>query len=304
MSSTFDFLLSVFSPNAIFFDLKPLDFTNSKISLMTDALSQQVREMLQREDSPHFLHLPACIDITSVPVGDLLQFTSEHGRSIFQQVTTNSEAQDDKRLQIVGTDVPVLLRRTYTTVNAYVRDLVYAVDPTMRVSPESLIVSLPGCIPQSFHGDYDYENPASRRSFFVLVGLMTSRLHYLEFHGNITIAKVLTYSAGDIVVCRGDLIHAGAGYTDANIRLHYYADLPRTKHITPARKLDKTYIFSDDAGYYEFSYYSRKANFQKMSTQVHIKRRHHGDHCAKMRAAKKAYHQPLPQDETSPQKGK
>jgi len=252
------------------------------------SFSDRIRAMLQANDSPLFLRLPACINTALVPVGDLIYFTSEHGRSIFQQVAKDSQLQDNKRLQVIGADVPDTLRQTYSHVNNFVIALTHDVDPTLRVSPESIIVSMPGCIPQSFHGDYDYENPASRRSYFILVGLMTSRLHYLEFHDGFSIAKILTYKAGDLVICRGDLIHAGAGYSTANVRLRYYIDLPRTRREAPARKLNKTYLFSDDAGYYEFSYYSITRNFHNMCKQVQLKRRYHGELCARMRAAKKA----------------
>jgi hypothetical protein len=265
-----------------------------------DALSDRIREMLHDNESPPFVHLPACFDARFVPVGDLIHFTSEYGRSIFQQVNHNSHFQDNKRLQVVGTDVPSALRQAYSPINTFVNDLIRRVDSTLRVSPESIIVSLPDCIPQSFHGDYDFDNPASKKSLFILAGLMTSRLHYLEFHAAISISKVLTYNAGDLVVCRGDLIHAGAGYADANVRLHYYVDLPRSRQRTPARKVDKTYIFSDDAGFYEFHYYNMMNNFTNMCTQVQVKRRYHDDHCARMRAAKKALATaslvPLPED--------
>ena len=40
-------------------------------------------------------------------------------------------------------------------------------------------------------------------------------------------------SPGDVVVFRGDFIHAGSGYANANSRIHYYLDsplVPRTQN--------------------------------------------------------------------------
>jgi len=268
-----------------------------------EVLSGRIRDMLRNHDSPPFVHLPSCFITTNVPVGDLIHFASENGRSIFQQVQKKTQVQDNKRLQVVGTDISPSLRDTYSHISVFIHDLIKHFNPHLRVSPESLIVSLEDCIPQSFHADFDFENPASQKSFFILVGLMTSRLHFLEFHDDIKISKVLTYKAGDLVVCRGDLIHAGAGYSEANARLHYYVDLrsPRkSAQVKPARKIDKTYIFSDDSKFYEFRYYNMMNNFTNMCTQVQVKRRYHDDHCAWMRAAKKALAiaslAPLPED--------
>jgi hypothetical protein len=46
---------------------------------------------------------------------------------------------------------------------------------------------------------------------------MSSCLHYVEIIDGQSIEKILDYKAGDIVICRGDLIHAGAAYSKANI---------------------------------------------------------------------------------------
>ncbi len=76
---------------------------------------------------------------------------------------------------------------------------------------------------QSYHADYDFDIQESEHSQFILDGLTLSRLHYIEMIDIIDdkiVQKILNYSAGDVVVCRDDF-HAGAGYDDDNIRLHF-----------------------------------------------------------------------------------
>jgi ectoine hydroxylase-related dioxygenase (phytanoyl-CoA dioxygenase family) len=44
--------------------------------------------------------------------------------------------------------------------------------------------------------------------------------------------KLLALDAGDILLFRSDLVHAGSAYTEDNLRLHAYLDSPFVKRIT------------------------------------------------------------------------
>jgi hypothetical protein len=90
-----------------------------------EVLSGRIRDMLRNHDSPPFVHLPSCFITTNVPVGDLIHFASENGRSIFQQVQKKTQVQDNKRLQVVGTDISPSLRDTYSHISVFIHDLYF-----------------------------------------------------------------------------------------------------------------------------------------------------------------------------------
>lgn len=253
-----------------------------------DSMVESIRLLFLQENSPHFRHFPACLDTSRVRVGPLINFASRKATVIFQKVGADWEHQDGKRLQVVGEAVPAIHRKSYDHVTTYIHDLIHAVDPSLNVSPASVILSKPGCMAQSYHADYDFDIPESKQSLFILVGLMPSRLHFIEIIDDKSVQKLLNYSAGDIVVCRGDFIHAGAGYDDNNIRLHFYVDPPRSPHTAPARTVNKTYIFDDDAGFFTFAYYTMMNNFLRMCNQMSERRRRAKATGAAIRAAKKA----------------
>ena len=53
-----------------------------------------------------------------------------------------------------------------------------------------------------------------------------------EFKGmDPIVCQELTLNAGDIVVFRGDFIHAGSAYEKANYRIHYYLDSPLVPRV-------------------------------------------------------------------------
>jgi hypothetical protein len=121
-----------------------------------------------------------------------------------------------------------------------------------------LLRSLPGCTRQLAHSDYipDEElltcSPEERPLLCVLALEENTKLvvwpgsHKL-FHGRgRTMApiepKVVWLAAGDAIVFRGDLIHAGAEYDTENIRLHCYID---SKAVN--RYPNRTYIIQKHA---------------------------------------------------------
>lgn len=95
-----------------------------------------------------------------------------------------------------------------------------------RFRRAAALVSLPGCKQQAWHTDYDptclsaeagaaserRQKPAS-----AILGLQEhTRLAFLGGH--------VALSRGDVVVFDGDVVHAGAAYSDQNIRLFVYLD--------------------------------------------------------------------------------
>ena len=94
----------------------------------------------------------------------------------------------------------------------------------------ALLVSRPGCQRQHYHTDYDPAALADVAPLILLVGLQPgSRLHVDD--------GLVEFGPGDVVVLRGDAVHAGAAYRRRNVRLHAYADVvgveraPDTVHL-------------------------------------------------------------------------
>lgn len=81
--------------------------------------------------------------------------------------------------------------------------------------------SLPGCARQQAHTDFDPAGfPARAPPFAVLVALEDgTRLH--TWDGGHVLHEL---GAGDVLVFRGDVPHAGAAYARENTRLHFYLD--------------------------------------------------------------------------------
>jgi hypothetical protein len=87
----------------------------------------------------------------------------------------------------------------------------------------SILLSLAGCKKQATHADYQAVNTEpnyeySCQSYIALVALMDETFIYLANGDKKNIPK------GHVFLARGDVIHAGSDYEEANVRLHYYFD--------------------------------------------------------------------------------
>ena len=47
--------------------------------------------------------------------------------------------------------------------------------------------------------------------------------------------EIISMKAGDVLLFRGDLVHAGAAYEDTNIRVHAYVDVNINGTVTRTR---------------------------------------------------------------------
>lgn len=55
-------------------------------------------------------------------------------------------------------------------------------------------------------------------------------------------SKLISLNPGDMLIFRGDLVHAGSKYKDENVRLHAYLDSPLIDRIN-----NRTFIISLDS---------------------------------------------------------
>lgn len=98
----------------------------------------------------------------------------------------------------------------------------------------SVLQSRPGCAEQRPHTDYDVEDPgfqaamaAGSPPFGVLTALEPgTHLVTYGLRGSATREdrQDVCLEPGDVLVFRGDVVHAGAAYDSDNVRLHAYLD--------------------------------------------------------------------------------
>lgn len=92
-----------------------------------------------------------------------------------------------------------------------------------RVSKWQLLVSKPGCAPQAPHADYDPQ-PNVHKAFGCLVAIQDATTLDVFLGVNHEVRTRVCLSQGDVLLFRGDLIHAGSAYPLRNARLHVYFD--------------------------------------------------------------------------------
>ena len=108
--------------------------------------------------------------------------------------------------------------------------------PEHTVKDWVLLQSLPGCRQQAAHTDYvpspalQFASDAAVPLLFLLAVEDNTRLEvWPRSHRPRRypiLQKTVTLSAGDAVIFRGDLVHAGSAYSEQNVRIHAYIDHP------------------------------------------------------------------------------
>ena len=122
-----------------------------------------------------------------------------------------------------------------------------------------IIHSRPGCQPQAAHCDYIPDDALKavndqQMPLAALISLMpnthlriwpnssklaTTDQTFLKRQAPIMVEEVLL-NPGDIIVFRGDFVHAGSEYENDNFRIHYYLDSP----LVP-RTANRTWLIED-----------------------------------------------------------
>ena len=111
--------------------------------------------------------------------------------------------------------------------------------PNKIQSDYFILKSVGGCKPQRLHCDYaptdsimkceDQEVPLvclTSISDACSVLVCENSIRYTSTVGNV---KQVWLKRGDLMVFRGDLVHAGSGYTSDNYRMHCYLDSIKVK---------------------------------------------------------------------------
>jgi hypothetical protein len=234
--------------------------------------------MRQNNDASCFLFKNA-FSFTDFPLDRLKATVSSRGRPIFQQTTDNvsmfqetineedPKQQDKKRIQLTGLNIPEKFRRKYS----HVRDILtiaFQQCSQYEIYPESILLSTKNCIAQSYHFDYDPDNVDTRHCFVALIGFEdTTTLETISIVDDIELEKQISFNKGDLLLFRGDFIHAGSAYANANVRLHFYIEPMRMI----GRPEDKTYFFySDEPRYNRTIYMKEKGKLNLITHRINM----------------------------------
>tara|TARA_Y100000389_G_scaffold145103_1_gene143560 strand:- start:463 stop:1065 length:603 start_codon:yes stop_codon:yes gene_type:complete len=106
-----------------------------------------------------------------------------------------------------------------------------------------IVRSEPFCKRQKLHIDYDMDKLRNMKKnnypYGMIVGVSNNSRFLISNNQNRI--KTIYINKGDVIIFRGDLVHAGAEYYSENVRLHAYIDsvkYKREKNITYIPKLD------------------------------------------------------------------
>jgi hypothetical protein len=150
---------------------------------------------------------------------------------------------DRKRKQITGDT-----RKCIRGIQESVTTLITAAFPDVQLSypMATTLISLPGCGRQAYHYDFNYDHPNAKRSYACLVALMDQTQFYAlveQDNDKYNLQEVvLKLRAGDVLIFRGDFIHAGSEYADRNVRLHFYFETTnRLPELGELRATNTTY---------------------------------------------------------------
>lgn len=188
-----------------------------------------------------------CIEIPT-EIYDSFKEQSKYARYIF-----NGEKNDKKRKQMTINSKNIQINTFLKNITNKIVELVnfYNFQPSNYV----LLYSKAGCSNQLAHSDYIpskeleiYQTPLNA----IIALESNTKLHIWNKSINIVTEKylpvkpinrtILYLNKGDILLFRGDLIHAGSDYDIDNIRLHLYLD----NNLVP-RLPNRTFVISKHA---------------------------------------------------------
>jgi hypothetical protein len=133
------------------------------------------------------------------------------------------------------------------------------INTTLVPTDPVILHSKPGCQPQAAHCDYLPDDNLKKVSneqmpLAALISLMpNTRLKVWPHSSHLALkeqeelkeekvipCREIHLNSGDMVIFRGDFVHAGSGYTQDNFRIHYYLDSP-----TVPREKNRTWLIKE-----------------------------------------------------------
>lgn len=140
---------------------------------------------------------------------------------VFQNFNNGVDTDNDKcRLQTLRkfNQQDEWLQEISTATRELIEDLFYQKTEFIQ-SHASILLSLPECKEQDLHYDFPANEVASKTCYACVA--------FLNDGGKLVLQTGRTthrpeFQKGDLVVFRGDKLHAGASYATENVRVHYY----------------------------------------------------------------------------------
>lgn len=195
-----------------------------------------------------YVHIPQAVSLTARTLASL-RARAARATPIFNY-NEHGGTDDDSRFQRhfgpgETRGLAAMQRRVWEVLTAasIVQDAIHRIDEWV------VLVSRAPCQHQNRHHDYDPDVIAALADgdvpLAVVVGLDYANTTLDVWPGCIR-GKTPEYEAqatqvrigpGDLVVFRGDLVHAGSSYDEDNVRVHAYIDTP-----TVRRQRDSTYL--------------------------------------------------------------
>ena len=204
---------------------------------MTLTVSKMSKRINKLDEKKPFTIFRKQINVDGVNLELYLPKLEAQGKHIFQQPGNN----DKKRRQLHEIGLTEKQKQPIGPISNQLRAVFeYVGDGEASLSPFSVLQSLPGCIEQRLHRDFNYilRPLETIKSFLIIVALQDdTKLVVRTKRGK---RQVVVLNKGDVFIGRGDLIHAGSGYEIMNIRLHWYVDYPDNK-----RDVGDTYFYDE-----------------------------------------------------------
>ena len=141
---------------------------------------------------------------------------SNYGDPIFNNINN-----DEKRIQFSFKNP---FKRE---IKSYLQQLIEDLGYTGNINDPVILKSHPYCKRQRLHYDYDIgllENVDKDYPHGVIIGVSNNCRLIVSPDG--ISRKYIHFNKGDVVIFRGDTIHAGSEYYTENIRIHAYIDSP------------------------------------------------------------------------------
>lgn len=179
---------------------------------------------------------------------DLKQYVANVEAQRLKPIFNSVSKRDKRRLQTV---LPPYTNEPWAQI---VKDVIQTLTPGLTMVESALIHSAPGCTKQRRHTDYDSAAVAECeiKPYSLLIAISDeAKLHIYpreregggggEEGGNEGDEELkelkeltITLKPGDGILFRGDIMHAGAAYNDANTRLFAYLDSPEIERLPNA----------------------------------------------------------------------
>lgn len=181
--------------------------------------------------------LPKAVVITTA-AERALRARGKRACTIFNYNETHKNDSLRSQQRFEGYETDALFDFTQTVKDALVSHNIYNPEKgDVSLGDWTVLVSHPGCQQQHMHSDYDRKRVAELSDDLKPFGAVIALQDNTKL---VLVDSTVVFNRGDILVFRGDTVHAGASYDDYNVRVHVYGEQKQLKGL---RVHNKVYLF-------------------------------------------------------------